>query len=147
MKIINVFNNHEKIRITKKKIIDLLNFTFKGEHKNNYNVNVIFVCDLELLDINKIYLNHNYLTDVITFNLNQSDSNKSKINNSDLIEGEIYISVDRAKEQSKIFNVKFYNEVYRLAIHGALHLCGYEDNTDVKRLSMTNLENHYLTNL
>ena len=98
------------------------------------NVSIIFVDDKFILDLNKKYLKHNYTTDVISFNLEE---------NSDL-KGEIYISADTAEKNAGLYKVSLTNELIRLAIHGTLHLTGYEDDDESNRKQMTDLENKYL---
>lgn len=88
-----------------------------------------------VLELNKKYLKHNYNTDIITFNYS-SDRTK--------LEGEIYISLEDAKENSQRFNTSINEELKRLLIHGVLHLLGYDDSTKVEKRKMTQLENKYL---
>ena len=95
------------------------------------SISIVFVSDKELAAFHKEYLNDPDVTDVITFNLGEKN-----------IEGEIYISVDRAKEQSTLFNVTFPVEVLRLIIHGILHLAGYDDIDEIDRSIMKELENN-----
>ncbi len=96
-------------------------------------VSVVLVDDATLRCMNREHLGHDYDTDVITFPIE-----------SDPVEGEIYISLDRAREQASEFRVGLYDEVLRLAAHGALHLAGYDDATPNLRQEMTRLEDHYL---
>ena len=98
------------------------------------DLNVIFCSDECLKEINIKYLNHDYYTDIITF-----DYCVEKI-----VSGDLYISIDRVKENSKIFNESFINELNRVVIHGVLHLCGYNDKTEADQKIMRNLENKYL---
>ena len=111
---------------------------FNSEKKSLKCLNIIFCTDKYLLKINKKYLHHNYYTDVITFDLSR--------NRKEII-GEIYISVDRVRENSVDYNKTFRKELNTVIIHGALHLCGYNDRTskDVKRIRRA--ENFYLINL
>lgn len=83
------------------------------------NINYIFCSDDELLEINLKHLNHNTLTDIITFDY--TDSKK--------ISSDIFISVNRVAENAIKFKVPFENELHRVMIHGVLHLCGYKDKT------------------
>jgi|SRR5436853_4081680 len=94
--------------------------TFKKEKKPLEQLNVVFCSDKFLLGINKKFLKHNSLTDVITFHYNKKDAP---------VEGEIFISVERVKNNSKKFNASFRDELHRVIIHGVLHLCGYSDKT------------------
>lgn len=81
------------------------------------DINFIFCDDEYLLSINQQYLKHDYYTDTITFNYNSDN----------MISGDIFISVDRVRENSTVFNTEFGDELYRVMIHGFLHLLGYED--------------------
>jgi len=107
---------------------------FKKEKKQLSSLNYIFCTDKRLLEINKQYLNHDYYTDIITFDLSESKS----------VEGEIYISIDRIKANARILNISIRDELRRVMIHGALHLCGYRDKTKAEKLIMRNREDHYL---
>ena len=98
-------------------------------------LNIIFCSDNYLLRINKDYLNHNYFTDVITFEL--KDYNKQ-------ITGEVYISVDSIKKNAKLFNTSVLNELHRVIFHGVLHLCGYKDKTPKDSVLMKSMEDKYL---
>ncbi|HMU45095.1 MAG TPA: rRNA maturation RNase YbeY [Chitinophagaceae bacterium] len=93
------------------------------------SINYIFTTDKRLLEINKQYLNHDYYTDIITFDL--SDSNRTT--------AEVYISVDRVKENAKKNKVTFRHELYRVIFHGVLHLCGFNDKTkkEINRIRET----------
>ena len=94
-------------------------------------INYIFCSDDELLEINLKHLNHNTLTDIITF-----DYTDGKTINSD-----IFISIDRVTENAEKFKVTFENELYRVMIHGVLHLCGYKDKTKSDSEMMRKKEN------
>ena len=105
---------------------------------HNYTLdqlNYILCSDDYLLTINKEYLNHDYFTDVITFDLSEDQHQ---------IEGDIFISIDRIKDQSLQFNVKFAVELHRVMIHGLLHLVGYNDKNEDQQNEMTAKENQYL---
>ena len=100
------------------------------------NIDFIFCSDQFLLEINQAYLNHNTFTDIISFNLSEN-------NNS--IEGEVYISIDRVRENHIIFGSSLQNELYRVIIHGVLHLIGYNDKSRNEIEIMRELENKYLS--
>ena len=108
---------------------------FKKEKKALLNLNYIFCSDKRLLEINKQYLNHDYYTDIITFDL--SDSSETT--------GEIYISIDRVKDNAKTNGTSFKSELHRVIFHGALHLCGYGDKKPKEKALMTEKENKYLS--
>lgn len=99
------------------------------------NLNYIFCSDEYLYQINLKYLKHNTYTDIITFD--QSDKPKR-------ITGEIYISVDRVIENSKLLRVKFEKELNRVISHGLLHLCGYKDKSKSEKLNMRSKEEEAL---
>jgi rRNA maturation RNase YbeY len=98
-------------------------------------LNYIFLNDEALLEMNKQFLAHDELTDIITF-----DNSEIK----QKIEGEIYISVDRVKDNAKSFSTKFHVELCRVMIHGLLHLCGYKDKTKAQQTIMRIKENEAL---
>ena len=83
------------------------------------NLNYTFVSDKALLKINNDFLKHNTYTDIITFNYNEGKK----------VLGDIFISIDRVKENAKKFDVSFEEELHRVMIHGVLHLCGYKDKS------------------
>ncbi len=93
---------------------------FRKEGKDLESLNFIFCTDRTLIDINRKYLNHNFYTDVITFDLSVTKK---------LVIGEIYISLERVKENAQNLNERFSSELHRVIFHGALHLCGYNDKT------------------
>jgi rRNA maturation RNase YbeY len=109
---------------------------FEHHSKSVENLNYIFCTDDYLLNLNKDYLNHNYYTDIITFELSQPFQP---------IQADIYISVERARDNAKSYNVPIIHETTRLLIHGALHLCGYKDKTDKEFKKMKTLEELHLS--
>jgi len=106
----------------------------EDQNKEEGELNLVFCSDDYLLEINNKHLNHDYYTDIITFDY----SEKKKIS------GDLLISIDRVKENAKIFSVPFIHELNRVVIHGVLHLCGYKDKTEEEKKQMRNLENKYL---
>jgi len=99
------------------------------------NLNIIFCSDNYLLSINKQYLNHNYFTDVVTFDLSENTE----------ISGDIFISIDKIKENAKEWNTTESNELLRVIIHGILHLLGFNDDTEENRENMRHLEDKALS--
>lgn len=95
------------------------------------SLNYIFTSDESLLKINIEYLNHNTYTDIITFNYNENKK----------VSGDIFISIDRVKENAEKFEVSFEEELRRVMIHGVLHLCGYKDKTKADSDLMRKKEN------
>ena len=130
---VNVVNAHGRVRMRRAPIIDAVHRVLVAEKVEGGAVTLILVDDDELLELNRAYLGHDYYTDVITFSLERKP-----------LEGEIYISVDRAREQAADVGVRLGDEILRLAIHGTLHLAGYDDITDAQRRHMTTLEDRYL---
>ncbi|MFN4082747.1 MAG: rRNA maturation RNase YbeY [Bacteroidia bacterium] len=122
-------------QINKQTIKNLIHNIVSRETKDFKIISINFCSDDKLLKINNKYLNHDYLTDIITFQLN--DANEEIIT-------DIYISLDRARENSKLLNIKYKNEIYRLIIHGLLHCCGYKDRTNKEKRKMREKENEYL---
>ena len=108
---------------------------FRSEKKKLKQLNIVFCSDKFLLDINKKFLGHDFLTDIITFHYNKKNSP---------VEGEIFISVERVKSNAKKFSTTFRDELHRVMIHGALHLCGYADKTSAAKSAMEKKENQYL---
>lgn len=94
------------------------------------DINYIFCDDDYLLKINLEYLNHDTLTDIITFDYVENG----------VLSGDIYISIERVRENAKIFSVQFEQELHRVLAHGVLHLCGYKDKTDEDALVMRRME-------
>ena len=119
----------------RKKLKLFLQSFFNEEGKNLDSLNYIFSTDKYLLTLNQDFLSHDYLTDIITFNL----SNDPRV-----ISGEVYISVDRVRENATIHQVSLNNELHRVIFHGALHLCGYKDNSPKKMAEMRNAEDKML---
>jgi rRNA maturation RNase YbeY len=116
------------------KIRNWINNSIENEQSILGSVNYIFTSDKYLLDINKEYLNHDYFTDIITFNY----CHENQIN------GDIYISIDTVKNNSQRFDVSFVDELHRVMIHGVLHLIGFDDLTEEQKEIMRQKENEYL---
>lgn len=108
---------------------------FKLEKRDIDNLSFIFCNDEYLLHINKTFLSHDYYTDIVTFDLSASN----------LITGEIYISVDRVKDNATALETTFIHELHRVIFHGALHLCGYQDKSKKQQQTMRAKEDYYLS--
>ena len=108
-----------------------------SENKSLGNIVFVFCNDQFLLEKNIKYLNHNTLTDVISFDY----STKNKIH------GDILISVERVKENARLYNQKFSTELNRVMAHGLLHLLGYKDKSEKDAKIMRSKENYYLSKL
>jgi rRNA maturation RNase YbeY len=128
---IDVSYKIKNILLTKKWIQEAI----KEEEKIFDYIFINLCSDQYLLDMNIKSLNHDYYTDIITFQLNDL---------ADPIEGDIYISIDRIKENAKLLGLNIDAELKRVLIHGVLHLCGYKDKDKKDKLLMTKKENYYL---
>lgn len=134
---INIFNLCKTIKLPTQKLKSLVRQILNEENLDYTEINVIFVDDKTIHKINREFLNHDYPTDVISFELSDDIPIVDKA-------AEIYVSVDRAMEQSKFYKVEFKNEVARLVAHGILHLAGYDDKTRKGKVEMRGRENYYI---
>lgn len=107
-----------------------------SEDKELGELNFVFCSDEYLHRINQQYLNHNTLTDIVTFDNSDRD---------ELIEGDVFISIDRVKDNSVIFQSGFAKELDRVIIHGVLHLIGYSDKSALQKSEMRRKEDAYLS--
>lgn len=136
MVLVNFFYEDSAVfSLEKKEVRIWLKKFVRKEEKKLGCLNFIFCSDRHLLEINKKYLNHSTLTDVITFDF--SESKKT-------IEGDVYISVDRVKENTKKYSVSFKKELLRIMIHGVLHLIGYKDKREKDKKTMFLKEQSFL---
>ena len=108
-----------------------------GEKSHLSELTVNLTDNNQIKKINKKYLAHSYFTDIITFPYNKDKNN---------IEGEIFISLDTVKENSKMYNTEYKNEFTRVLIHGCLHLTGYNDKTKKEQELIRYKENCYMSN-
>jgi len=132
---VNIFSEEVKSpKITKSLITSIAKIISIDENVKFLNINIIFCNDNYLLAINKEYLQHDYFTDIITFDYRDNE----------LISSDIFISIDRVLENSQLLNVSYNRELQRVIIHGLLHLSGYEDDTPEKRKNMSIREDYYL---
>ena len=121
------FNNNSFLTLTS---------TISKIEKNKFNyINIIFTDNENMNLLKKKYFNQNYYTDIISFNLEESN---------DLIEGELYIGINQVYKNSIEFNCNINNELKRIFIHGLLHLVGYDDQTKKDKKNMTKLEDKYM---
>jgi probable rRNA maturation factor len=105
-----------------------------SEGKSLKDISVVFTDDDYLLEVNKQYLNHDYYTDVITFDYSAFPD----------VSGDIMISLDRVKDNAETLSVSFQEELNRVIYHGLLHLCGYKDKSAADEKLMRKKENYYL---
>jgi rRNA maturation RNase YbeY len=132
---IRFFLHHVNFKIAGKRDIKTSIKGILTDHKKKIgDINVILTSDSNLIEINKKYLKRNYLTDIITFDFSEKEK----------ISGELYISIDRVKENAVLFKVKKEEELIRVIIHGILHLVGYKDENSVEKRKMNEKENIYI---
>jgi rRNA maturation RNase YbeY len=97
-------------------------------------INIIFCSDNYILDVNLKYLQHDYFTDIITFDYCEKD----------ILSGDLFISIDSVRENARTYGTTFENELDRVMVHGLLHLIGYDDHTPEQTAEMRRKENYYL---
>ena len=126
-----------------------INFEFKGKSLNNKwlkfvaesevrklgNINIIFCSDNYILDVNMRYLQHDYFTDIITFDYCEGN----------VLSGDLFISIDSVRENAVLYGAEFEDELNRVMVHGLLHLIGYDDHTDEEQKAMREKEDYYLS--
>ena len=124
-------------------------FLFKGKNLNNRwlrmvagseirrigDISIIFCSDNYILDVNMRYLQHDYFTDIITFDYCEGDK----------LSGDLFISVDSVRENALYYGTEFADELNRVMVHGLLHLIGYDDHTEEEQKVMREKENYYLS--
>ena len=133
---INVEIDPDLLGIDEKKSINILKSTLDKELISKAKINLIFAKDKFLNNLKIEYFQKDHLTDVIAFRINDYTDTE--------VEGEIYISLERAIDNAKKYDEEVSKELARLIIHGTLHLLNYKDNTDDEKFIMTELENKYL---
>ena len=111
-----------------------LKFVAHSEARRLGDISIIFCSDQYILDVNRKYLNHDYYTDIITFDYCEGD----------LLSGDLFISIDSVRENAAFYGTAFENELNRVIVHGVLHLIGYDDHTEEEITQMRSKEDFYL---
>lgn len=132
------FNDTKKIIIEKNRLKAIIKLILEDKKREPGNITIIFTSDKVIRNINKEFLNHDYFTDIITFQNNRKG----------IVNGELYISIDSIKRNStKYASSNYYLELYRVIIHGILHLVGLDDKAEWQKLQMKKEEDYYLNAL
>jgi rRNA maturation RNase YbeY len=133
--IINFFNADIEFELSQEKSIatKLIEY-IKNSHNDCGTINYIFCSDDYLLELNVQYLQHDYYTDILSFQMND-----------DPVEGDIFISIDRVKDNASQMNLEFENELLRVISHGILHFLGYKDKTPDQQKEMRTKEDELIT--
>lgn len=128
---------HPLLRVDETIIEKLAYRLIQGEQKTLSYVGIILAGHETVLALNRKYLSHDYCADVLSFSYDED-------NEKDVLDGEVYVDLDTAKERHVEFGTSFEEEAYRYVIHGLLHLAGYDDATQEGRVNMQTIENRYL---
>lgn len=118
----------------KRTINEWIKTVASGHAKKIGTITYLFCTDQKIIEVNKDYLQHDYYTDIITFDYTEDD----------VISGDLLISLDTVRSNAEMFKVDFMDELYRVVIHGILHLCGINDQTSTEQMRMTDEENNAL---
>jgi len=121
-------------KIKRKETTNWVKRIIENFRKKTGAITFIFCSDEEILRINKLYLKHDYYTDIITFDYSEGEK----------VSGDLFISLDTVKSNSEKYKTKYEEELHRVMIHGILHLCGYEDDSKEKKKVMKKVENEVL---
>ena len=126
---ISFFFQDTRVTLTdRKRLKEFISLLFKHHGRKLGSLTYVFCTDRYLLEVNQRFLKHDFYTDIITFDLSSSK---------EMVEGEIYISVDRVRDNTKALEVTMKNELHRVIFHGALHLCGFNDKGKAEKAKMT----------
>ncbi|HEY5615366.1 MAG TPA: rRNA maturation RNase YbeY [Bacteroidota bacterium] len=134
---VQVINHHPRLRFSCSETQRAVRSVLRRESKHLSSVSVVFVGSRFIRRINRDFLGHDDITDVISFPLKDGLG----------VDAELYINLERARSQAREYNVKFKDEVLRLVIHGTLHVLGYDDTTKKAKQRMRRREDFYLTRL
>ena len=128
---------HPTLRLDEAALRQRIDAVLRGEEQTVRYLGIILADHATVLELNRTYLAHDYLTDVLSFPLGEPDD--------DVLDGEVYVDLDTAAERCAEFGTTFEDEATRYVVHGLLHLCGYDDASDDARRRMRALEDQYLS--
>jgi probable rRNA maturation factor len=131
------FEEHQPVPIERRKLYCWIKDVITLENHFCGNISIILCSDGYLLEINRKFLKHGFYTDIVTFNYNSQN----------IISGDLFVSLDRVKDNAVIYCVDFRDELKRVIIHGILHLLGYNDKTPDEKITMREKEDFYLNKL
>ncbi len=137
MDILFFFEEVDPIEFDFETIQNWVHQVIRHHNKEPREISLIFCSDDFILNLNKKYLNHDYFTDILTFNYSKGV----------FISGDLFISIDTVRSNAVSFNIEFEDELYRVIVHGILHLLGFDDTSLEQREEMTKLENFWLKEL
>jgi rRNA maturation RNase YbeY len=129
-----ISTNHPHLRFSSRDVLRSLYLVYQGEGKELPSLAIVFTHSRSMRKMNREFLKHDFVTDVIAFPLGEDGG----------VEGEIYINLDAARKQAHEYGVTYTQESRRLLIHGALHLLGYDDTTLRRKKKMSEREDMYL---
>jgi rRNA maturation RNase YbeY len=138
MSSISFFSEEIPFKLSQKRWLkQWINSVISSENKKVGTISYIFCNDAYLIQLNRQYLQHDTLTDVITFDYT--------VDNDGLVSGDIFISIERVKDNATELNLSFNEELQRVMIHGVLHLLGYKDKTKAEKQQMRQKEDYSLS--
>jgi len=128
------FENIDPVELDFDRVSDWVSQIVSRETKAPGDITYVFCDDEYILEVNRQYLDHDYYTDIITFDYSEGD----------VVSGDLFISLDTVRSNSELFSTPFLQELHRVIIHGVLHLCGYKDKTEEDERLMREKENEAL---
>jgi rRNA maturation RNase YbeY len=131
------FEDVVPLKLHNRKLQSRVNELILKEQFHPGRLSIIFCSDDYLLNINKQFLGHDYYTDIVTFDYVEDQ----------MVSGDLFISIDRVKENAAVLDLPFMHELYRVILHGVLHLAGYKDKTKAEQKVMREKEDFYLEGL
>ena len=133
---VSYFNEDTKFDFKEKRLTNRwLKLVAESEIRRLGDISIIFCSDYYILDVNMKYLQHDYFTDIITFDYCEGDT----------VSGDLFISVDSVRENAAFYGTEFKDELNRVIVHGVLHLIGYDDHSEEDIKEMRAKENYYLS--